>query len=188
MASILLRPKCVKSCVFWPRIFSEIVLFAQKIYQQLCTLALDMITSGGSTPVRGISYRSQPPTSSHRKPLGPHSHYLQRQEIIMYPGARFNIKMLSYQYRKSHSGDKTVVRSSYLHNGISYTGKMSSLYWIGAQIPVKLIRCKHCIKYNDHSILSHTVKYDKHICYCGSCCMPPTGVTVELIFLSQCPF
>ena len=27
------------------------------------------------------------------------------------------------QYRKSHCGDKTVVRSSYLHNGISYTGK-----------------------------------------------------------------
>ena len=83
MASISLRPKCVKSCVCWPRIFSEIVLFAQKIYQQLCTLALDMITSEGSTPVRGISYRSQPPTSSHRKPLGPHSHYLQKQEIIM---------------------------------------------------------------------------------------------------------
>ena len=47
-------------------------------------------------------------------------------------GPRFNIKMSSYQYRKSHCGDKTVVRSSYLHNGISYTGKMSSLYWIGA--------------------------------------------------------
>ena len=44
-------------------------------------------------------------------------------------GARFNIKMWSYQYRKSHCGDKTVVRSSYLHNGISYTGKMASLYW-----------------------------------------------------------
>ena len=47
-------------------------------------------------------------------------------------GPRFNIKMSSYQYRKSHCGDKTVVRSSYLHNGISYTGKMSSLYWIRA--------------------------------------------------------
>ena len=43
--------------------------------------------------------------------------------------------MSSYQYRKSHCGDKTVVRSSYLHNGISYTGKMSSLYWIGALVP-----------------------------------------------------
>ena len=44
----------------------------------------------------------------------------------------FNIKMLSYQYRQSHCGDKTVVRSSYLHNGISYTGKMTFLYWIRA--------------------------------------------------------
>ena len=49
-------------------------------------------------------------------------------------GTWFNIKMSSYQYRKSHCGDKTVVRSSYLHNGISYTDKMSSLYWIGALI------------------------------------------------------
>ena len=38
--------------------------------------------------------------------------------------------MSSYQYRKSHCGDKTVVRSSYLHNGISYTSKMTSSYWI----------------------------------------------------------
>ena len=49
------------------------------------------------------------------------------------PGPWFNIKMLSYQYRKSHCGDKTILRPSYLHNGISYTGKMTSLYWIGAQ-------------------------------------------------------
>ena len=49
------------------------------------------------------------------------------------PGPWFNIKMSSYQYSKSHCGDKTVVRSSYLHNGVSYTGKMTSLYWIWAQ-------------------------------------------------------
>ena len=48
-------------------------------------------------------------------------------------GSWFNIKMSSYQYRKSHCGDKTVVRSSYLHSGISYTGKMASLYWISPQ-------------------------------------------------------
>ena len=46
--------------------------------------------------------------------------------------------MSSYQYRKSHCGDKTVVRSSYLHNGISYAGKMSSLYWIGALVHAQL--------------------------------------------------
>ena len=46
------------------------------------------------------------------------------------PGPWFYIKMSSYQYRKSHCGDKTILRPSYLHNGISYTGK-TSLYWIG---------------------------------------------------------
>ena len=33
-------------------------------------------------------------------------------------GDWFNIKMLSYQYRKSHCGDKTILRPSYLHNPI----------------------------------------------------------------------
>ena len=46
-----------------------------------------------------------------------------------WPGPWFNIKM-SYQYRKSHCGDKTVLRPPYVHNGISYTGKRISLYWI----------------------------------------------------------
>ena len=41
--------------------------------------------------------------------------------------------MSPYQYRKSHCGDKMVVRSFYLHNGISYAGKITSLYWIRAQ-------------------------------------------------------
>ena len=50
--------------------------------------------------------------------------------LVMCPGPWFNIKMSSYQYRKSYCADKTVVRSSYLHNGIFYTGKMTSLYWI----------------------------------------------------------
>ena len=44
------------------------------------------------------------------------------------PGPRFNLKISPYQYRKSHCGDKTVARSSYLHSGISYTGKTTSLY------------------------------------------------------------
>ena len=40
--------------------------------------------------------------------------------------------MPSYQYRKSHCGDKTILWPSYLHNGISYTGKMTYLYWMRA--------------------------------------------------------
>ena len=54
------------------------------------------------------------------------------------PGGRFNIKMTSYQYRKSHCGDKTILQPSYLHNGISYTGKITSLYWIRAQASIGL--------------------------------------------------
>ena len=56
-------------------------------------------------------------------------------DTAAHPGPWFNIKMSSYQYRKSHCGDNTDVRSSYPHNGISYTGKIISLYWIRAQIP-----------------------------------------------------
>ena len=52
-------------------------------------------------------------------------------ELAWISGPWFNIKMPSYQFRKSHCGDKTVIRLSYLHIGISYTGKMASLYWIG---------------------------------------------------------
>ena len=53
-------------------------------------------------------------------------------------GAWFNIKMPSYQYRKSHCEDKTILRPSYLHNGIFYTGKMTSLYWIRDQGAVSI--------------------------------------------------
>ena len=49
-------------------------------------------------------------------------------------GPWFDIKMTSYQHRKSHCGDKTILRPFNLHNGISYTGKMTSLYWIRAQM------------------------------------------------------
>ena len=45
-----------------------------------------------------------------------------------WPGPQSNIKMSSYQYRKSRCVDKTILRQSYLHNGISYTGKMIYMY------------------------------------------------------------
>ena len=60
-----------------------------------------------------------------------------------YPGGWINIKTISYQYRKSHCGDKTILRPSYLHNGISYTGKMSSLYWIRALALCTIIPLAH---------------------------------------------
>ena len=39
------------------------------------------------------------------------------------PGSLFNITMSSYQYRKSHCGDKTVVRSSYFLPWLQNLGK-----------------------------------------------------------------
>ena len=50
------------------------------------------------------------------------------------PGVWFNIKMSYYQYRKSHCGDKTILRPD---NGIPYTSKMTSLYWIRAQATLR---------------------------------------------------
>ena len=61
-------------------------------------------------------------------------------------GTWFNIKMRSYQYRKSYCGNKMVLRSCYLHNRIYYTGKtsfyleleplvsMTSLWWRKADL------------------------------------------------------
>ena len=59
-------------------------------------------------------------------------------------------KDASYQYRKSHCGDKRVVRSSYLHNGISYTGKMASLYWIWAQGAISTVWYKTKFNFGNH--------------------------------------
>ena len=40
------------------------------------------------------------------------------------------MKMSRYQYRKSHCVDQMILWLFYLHNGIPYTGKMTSLYLI----------------------------------------------------------
>ena len=55
------------------------------------------------------------------------------------PVGWFNIKMSSYQYRKSHCGDKTILRPSYLHNWISYTGKTTSLYKSGPRASAVMV-------------------------------------------------
>ena len=71
-------------------------------------------------------------------------HRVSRQLIsnveTLEPGSLFNIKMSSYQYRESRCWDKTVLRSSYLHNGNYYTGKTASLFWINAPSVVILTK------------------------------------------------
>ena len=63
----------------------------------------------------------------------------------------FGIKMPSYQYRKSHCGDKTILGPSYFGNGISYTGKVTSLYWIRALLFI----CQEYTIRDMHSALAH---------------------------------
>ena len=48
---------------------------------------------------------------------------IQTSILVLKSGSWFNINMSFYQYMKSHCGYKTIVRSPYLHNGVSYTGK-----------------------------------------------------------------
>ena len=78
--------------------------------------------------MRGVNYLSMPGINS--------IHVDSRLAPTWLSETRFDILMTSYQYRKSHSGDKTIWRPSYLHNGISNTGKITPLYWIRAQIPL----------------------------------------------------
>ena len=52
-----------------------------------------------------------------------------------HPWGWFNKKIPTYQYRKSHCGDKTFLWTSYLHNGISYTGKMTFYIESGRSLP-----------------------------------------------------
>ena len=61
----------------------------------------------------------------------------------------FNIKMPSYQYRISHCVDKMILRLSYLHNGIFFTGCMTFLYWIRpwciCQLHTRRHNCQHVL-------------------------------------------
>ena len=50
-------------------------------------------------------------------------------------GIWLNIMMPSYQYRKSHRVDKTILWPFYLHIGISLTSKMTSLHSTRALVP-----------------------------------------------------
>ena len=48
----------------------------------------------------------------------------------------FHIKFSCCWYKKSHCGDKTILRSFYVHNNVSIN-KAISLYWIRAEQPLE---------------------------------------------------
>ena len=55
----------------------------------------------------------------------------------MSSGGGFNIKMSSNPYRNFHYRDKTILSATLLSPQWPDTGKMSSLYWIRAQTPIR---------------------------------------------------
>ena len=73
---------------------------------------------------------------------------------------------------KSHCGDKTILRPSYLHNGISYTGKMTSLYWIAALVPsmtyeidhkISLMKTQITVQKYKRTLLCQSYQYKKRL-------------------------
>ena len=90
--------------------------------------------------------------------------------------------MPSYQYSKSQCGDKTILQPSYLHNRISYIGKMASLYWIRALVPFSLHdTCDKRLSWPDEGV-SPVAPHMK-----WSCPLPPKcdyNVTCVLIVIS----
>ena len=128
-----------------------------------------------------------------------HERYLTLSSLLKLPGGWFNIEMSSYQYRKSHCGDKTMFRPSYLHNGISYTGTMTSLYWISDQ-GLALLTLSWDKNWDSHSLVNgypsfyprialvapSPVYYRRSIfkifCFCWSTSSPKTGSFAFLYF------
>ena len=103
------------------------------------------------------------------------------------PGGWINIEMPSYQYRKSHCGDKTILRPSNLHNGISYTGKMTSLYWIRALLMFWWWRQNWLLSALWHGHMY--VKGDRYLTHWISIFLPKASFDLQVLsfHVSVCP-
>ena len=64
------------------------------------------------------------------------------------PGRWFNIEMSSYRYGKSNCGYKTIVRSPFLHNGVSYTGRTISWHCIWALRAIPIGQINHLFTFH----------------------------------------
>ena len=87
-------------------------------------------------------------------------------ETIQASGGWINIKVPSYQYRDCHFGDKTILWSSYLHNGIPYPSEMKILFWIGAQLylakDVGVNNCSDHINIDCHLGHYYLIEFHQH--------------------------
>ena len=73
--------------------------------------------------------------------------------------------MSSYQYRRSHCGDKTILWLSYLHNGISYTGRRHLYIESGPWCLLNCMRWDMSLRWPLLTLLSwHLILYLFYVC------------------------
>ena len=66
---------------------------------------------------------------------------------------------------KSHCGDKTVAISSYLNNGISYTGKMASLYWTYLLYAKTHLQARYITRWRHMVVMASRIANHSTICW-----------------------
>ena len=140
---------------------------------------------------RNLSSLDQSATSSSLKYMTDKQAPTGGVRFIAGTGPWFNIKMSSYQYRKSYCGDKTILRPSYLHNGISYTGKTTSLYWIGALmlfLPALLYMSlwHNMLKNNQFDTAKHQTPHNSNTMTILIWPMPDSGISILCVFVYLC--
>ena len=91
-----------------------------------------------------------------------------KSHCIAKSGPRFNIKMSSYLYRKSHCGDKTVVRSSYCP--ACRTTLIATRFRVAVICPI--IQVPHCIRVFFYFVwfvfINHIFQFYNELCtYCN---------------------
>ena len=85
---------------------------------------------GCPPPVRAV-HVTRPSSHALPPPLQQevtHARWAYGRQCGMSPGPWFSIKTSSYEYSKLHCGDKTVVKSSNLRNGISHTAWWDDIF------------------------------------------------------------
>ena len=127
--------RCLHSRKCFRIISTDYELIFTSIYNPPCSIVLKTMGCVGDYSHCASSWPAK--FYCDQKDVSVHSGQILSVEIFSLnrcPGPWLNIKMSYYQCRKSYCGDETILWLYYLHNMISYTGEMASLYWIGVQL------------------------------------------------------
>ena len=137
----------------------------QRLWVQITDCIATFMSSNQSAEVGGCGWKIGN-NGNHKTCLHMRSHGLEMkweahlckewsstQLTQLWPGAWFDIKMPSYQYRKSHCGDKTVVRSSYVCNSSA----------LAMELHHSCTNPTRCV--NDHHMLIYSMMAHEEFCH-----------------------